>query len=354
MQKTITYWSTFLKTGMLSLLLLLAAGCTNSSSISQTESVFRDTFEPCQLPAPLFGRTVTAECGWLSVFEDPAAQDGSSSNTRQIDLYIAILPAISRTPLDDPLFFIAGGPGQAATESYGQLAPAFADINQTRDIVLVDQRGTGKSNPLSCPITADLEEEADPTDEQIQQWLSTCADKLDADPTLYTTTIAIQDLDRVRAQLGYAKINLFGVSYGTRVALTYADTYPEQTRSMTLDGVVPADQPLGQDVARNAQSALDKIFQRCQSDSACSEAFPNLADSFAKLMSQLDREPIKLTMPHPISGESTEVTVDRQAAATVVRLHSYAPEDGSSLAFAAPYGPGRRGFWAVGCPISDG
>lgn len=306
--------------------MLTLSGCVSSQATASSDTPFRNTFETCQLSAPQFGGTIAAECRYLTVYEDRASQSG-----RQIDLHIAILPAISRTPLSDPLFFITGGPGQGASESYGQVAVAFADINQNRDVVIVDQRGTGRSNPLRCAVPTHLEDVSDPTDDQIRDWLSTCAADLNADPTLYTTSNAVADLEEVRIALGYTQINLYGVSYGTRVALAYADTHPQVVRAMVLDGVVPGDQPVGRDVAANAQQTLDLIMERCRADSACSEAFPDVDIAFAELVEQIQSDAIELSIPHPISGMPTEVILDHQALATVVRLHSYAPETAALL-----------------------
>ena len=151
---------------------------------------------------------------------------------RQIELNIAIIPAISRSPAPDPMFFLAGGPGEAATQSYIAIASAFGSIRTKRDIVLVDQRGTGGSHPLECSNS--YQEDDDESD-----YLSACLSQLDADPRLYTTSIAMQDLDQVRDALGYEKINLYGASYGTRAALVYLRMFPEHVRTIILDGAAP-------------------------------------------------------------------------------------------------------------------
>lgn len=301
--------------------MVIASGCRTSQFASPSENVFRSTFEPCQLPAPIFGGTITADCGTLSVPENRASPGG-----REIDLHVATLPAISRNPLRDPLFFITGGPGQAATESYGQVAAAFMPVNQNRDIVLVDQRGTGQSNALRCPITPELQAASEPSDAQIEAWLTGCLDDLAADPAHYTTVDAVEDLEHLRLTLGYERINLYGVSYGTRVALAYADRYPGSTRSIILDGVVPGDQIVGLHVARNAQESLDRIMRLCESDEHCSQSFPDLAVSFKQLLERVVGQPVDLSLPHPTTGVQTDVVLDHQAVAMVTRLHSYAPE----------------------------
>jgi pimeloyl-ACP methyl ester carboxylesterase len=258
------------------------------------------------------------------VFEDRAAGSG-----RAIDLHVAVVPARGRSPAPDPLFLLTGGPGQAATETYPLLAPALASINLRRDIVLVDQRGTGQSRPLRCP---ELQEQLDPPSAaDLDVWLKGCLAQLDADPKLYTTPIAVDDLDQVRAALGYEQINLYGVSYGTRVALTYMRQHPDRVRAAILDGVVPQDAALGLAVARDAQRSLDMIFARCAADSACAGAFPDVRAEFAALLDQLGREPARLSLAHPITGAPTELTLDRDTLATSVRLLSYSSETAALL-----------------------
>jgi len=199
---------------------------------------------PCELEHPQRLTVVAADCGVLSVPEDPTRTGG-----RQIRLAFARVPAVSRSKRPDPLFLLAGGPGMAATTFYAMTAPVFARIHRDRDIVLVDQRGTGKSNPLDCP-------EGDETDlgasggsiiDETRRCLQMLGAK--ADVAQYTTSVAVKDLDRVRRALGYQQINLYGVSYGTRVAQQYLRRFPRQTRSLILDGVVPPELSFGAGMA---------------------------------------------------------------------------------------------------------
>lgn len=305
-------------------------------------------FEPCHLAAPGLSERLAAECGSLQVPEDPTRPDG-----RAIDLRIAVLPAVSRRPESDPLFFLAGGPGQAATEAYPALAAAFQRINQYRDIVLVDQRGTGGSHKLMCgTATPDATRTATPDAtatpggstassgtaeinhvledgvdvQEIQSQARECLDRLDADPRQYTTTIAMADLDRVRAALGYERINLYGVSYGTRAALEYARRYPEQVRSMVLDGVLAPEVALGATAARDAGRAMDLILSRCAEDEACGAAFPNVRADFAALQAELKRAPMAVAFTDPTTGTPMSTTLDWPKAATAFRFLSYSPE----------------------------
>lgn len=262
---------------------------------------------------------IDAQCGTLTVYENPATQTG-----RQIDLHLAVIPAVSRNAAPDPLFFLAGGPGQAATESIVPLRRAFTDINRNRDIVLVDQRGTGQSHPLRCAFP--VEAETSEANAQLAPFLTTCLTQLDADPTLYTTAIAMQDLDQVRAALGYEQINLYGVSYGTRAALTYLHLYPEHVRTVILDGVVPQHLALGLDVAADAQHTLDLIFARCANDPVCADHFPDLLARFNDILTALDAAPIPVQVTDPITGAWRDLSFTREMFTVVVRFYSYSPE----------------------------
>src|SRR5690606_32066662 len=142
----------------------------------------------------------------------------------------------------------------------------------------------------------------------------------------YTTSVAIQDLDAVREALGYERVNLYGVSYGTRVAQAYARRYPERTRAVILDGVVPLDLALGPDISLDAQRALDLLFERCEADAACGERFPELRARFARLHAQLRDAPVQLVLADPVSAELTEMVFTHEQFQGIVRMFSYAPE----------------------------
>ena len=301
------------------LLVSVATGCAGTATPSEMPSGPTITLQPCQLAAPGSSTRLPAECGTLTVYEDRAAQSG-----RQITLHVAVIPALSRNPAPDPLFFITGGPGGAATQDYLPVRSAFRRINEDRDIVLVDQRGTGQSHPLDCPPSEDHLSSSD--DDVLEQEVTRCLNQLDADLSLYTTLIAMDDLDQVRAALGYDKINLYGVSYGTRAALTYLRQHEDHVRTVILDGVLPQDEPLGISIASDAQRALDLTFERCAADSASAQAFPDLRQEFAALLESLDREPVEVTLPHPTTGEPTGVNFTREQFAQTIRLFSYSQE----------------------------
>ena len=298
--------------------LLPIVGCAGESP-SPTRAL---ALEPCQLGAAGSPSRLAARCGFLRVPEDRAKRDGSS-----IDLRIAVVPAVSRNPARDPLVFLTGGPGQAATETYPQLAPAFRRVNRERDIVLVDQRGTGGSNALRCPED-EVKDLALLHEEKIRPWVSRCLEGLAGDPRFYTTSIAMTDLDEVREALGYERVNLYGLSYGTRAALTYLRMFPERVRAVILDGVVPPTEALGLDVAADAQRAIDLVIARCSSDPRCREAFPELSGDLDSLMKRLET-PVTVALRHPRTGEMEEIPFSREMAAYAIRLLSYSQETAS-------------------------
>ncbi|MGY3266403.1 hypothetical protein ACVWZN_002476 [Lysobacter sp. HA35] len=195
--------------------------------------VGRIEFEPCALSSALAAQTVDGMCGTLAVPEDP-----SKPNGRKVDLRIAWLrPGDNAQPVADPVFFLAGGPGQAASEYAATVSAALHEVLKNRSVFLVDQRGTGQSAPLDCPKDLRDQYKDREDDDAIAEYAAKCAAALKYDPRFFTTTVAVEDLDTVRKAIGASTIDLVGVSYGTRVAQQYAMRHPAQTRAVVLDGV---------------------------------------------------------------------------------------------------------------------
>ena len=291
-----------------------------------TAEVVAIELSPCDITADDGRQEVAAMCGTLSAPLDLDHPEGE-----HIDLFVAVVEALTEQPAPDPLVVIAGGPGDAATRFFATAENAFARILRSRDIVLVDQRGSGKSAPLACANLDDdhLLEHADV--ETVVAATLDCLPSLDHDPRFFTTSIAVDDLDRVRAALGYEQLNLYGISYGTRVAQHYLRRFPGRTRSVILDGVLPPDVALGTDVALSSQAALDALFDRCADDDGCRSAFPDLQSHFHTVLDRLAQAPVDLMFDHPRTGESTAFTVDRWTMVGVVRLLVYSPQTASLL-----------------------
>src|SRR6185369_12572641 len=202
------------------------------------------SLERCRLTADLMPAAF-ARCGTLAVPEDPSAPGG-----RTVDIFVARVPSLSSAPRPDPLVLIAGGPGEITVDMYLQLKGAFEPARRERDVILVDQRGTGRSTKgFDCGVPDDLSLET-AGDARLAKYIDQCLHEPEHDPRFYTTSIAVQDLDRVRAALGVEQWNVYGVSYGTRVAQQYLRRFPERARSVVLDGVVPPELALGPDIAR--------------------------------------------------------------------------------------------------------
>ena len=276
---------------------------------------------PCELEHPLRLSVLAADCGVLQVPENPRQPDG-----RQIALHVARVPAISRRKQPDPLFVLAGGPGAAAGAFYASVAGAFARILRERDIVLVDQRGTGGSNALECPESEDLSGRQ--SDAEIQARTRACLALLAprADVAFYTTSLAVRDLEQVRAALGYERINLYGSSYGTRVAQHYLRRFPARTRSVILDGVVPVSQPVGPSAPIDAEAALEGILRRCAQDSACRERFGDPASDYHAVRAALRVSTVPISVRDPATGDDRSFEFGADHLASVLRLLSYTSE----------------------------
>ena len=282
--------------------------------------------EPCRI-ADLDGLTSTeARCGKLSVPEDPDDAGG-----RRIELAIAVVPAVATRAKPDPLVLIAGGPGQGSIQGFAPLVSAFASVRRERDLVLIDQRGTGGSNRLDCDMPDDALESGEIPPARLAALARECLAALPGRPQFYTTSIAVRDLDAVRAALGYQQVNLYGGSYGTRVAQHYARRFPERTRAVVLDGVVPPTLVLGPGIAIESQRALDRVFARCAADADCNGRFPAVAEQFARLDARLRQDTVQVTLADPVTGELRHLDVTRAHLVTMARMLIYSPGTASLL-----------------------
>jgi len=298
--------------------LLALPACTRSAGAEPSRKM---VLKPCRLEG--VGRQ--ALCGTQEVWEDRAAKKG-----RKVPLKVVVVPALAASPEPDPLVLLAGGPGQGAAKLAGQMVPVLERIQRTRDLLFVDQRGTGDSKPLDCdpvPPDAPLARQFDST--FYEEDFRKCLAGYDADVRLYTTPIAMDDLDEVREALGYQKLNLYGVSYGTRAALVYLRQHPEHVRSVILEGVAPMSLLLPLYVARDSQRALDLLFNHCEQDAQCAKRYPELRGRFDALLAQLQQAPVHTKVEHPLTGVPEELTLSRDAFTGVLRGLLYMPEAAS-------------------------
>lgn len=268
------------------------------------------SMQPCRVPG--LGRV--AECGIVEASE--------------VALHVVRLRGQDRAA--EPLFLLAGGPGQAATEAFPAVIPFLGKLAGERDLVMVDQRGTGSSAPLDCPLSTELSEQL--RDDALRATAQNCAAKLDRDVGAYLTNDAADDLEAVREALGYARIDVLGVSYGTRLGLVYARRHPASLRAMVLDGLAPPWMAIPQSFAGDGQRALDEVLKRCAA-SACGKAFPDLKNDLDALLASLEREPQHVTVPHPRTGEPLDLDITRDGFALGIRSLLYAPEAVALLPF---------------------
>ena len=284
----------------------------------------RPTLKPCKIT----GVEEELLCGNLTVFENRKTRYG-----RTIDLNVVVLPALDSRSKDDPLFDLAGGPGLAATDAASFYANEGKEYRRRRDVVLVDQRGTGGSNPLHCRHDTNPQyflDEMYPV-----EYVKDCRRELEqkADLTQYSTPIAMDDLDDVRSWLGYERINLFGLSYGTRAALVYMRQHPDRVRSAILMGVTPTYHTIPLYHARDGERALNLILNECANDNDCDKAFPNIRKELMKLLASLGRQPAQATYTLPETGKQVTVTIRREVFAEKLRSASYMPPRARKLPF---------------------
>jgi pimeloyl-ACP methyl ester carboxylesterase len=284
---------------------------------------------PCRLEQPARLQSYAAECGHLTVPENRAEPEG-----RTLDIFVARVPAISRRKLADPLFVIAGGPGQASSDFYASVAPVFARIGRERDIVLVDQRGTGRSHRLDCAFDDEALLNADLDSLARAARLCRATLAAQADLRQYTTDAAVEDLDAVRRALKVARIDLYGISYGSRVAQEYARRHPDTTRALILDGVVAPQTVLGPDMAVDAEAALDRILERCRQEPTCRARFADPAADYRALHARLTTRPEPLQLADPDSGERHGLAFSDEHLALVLRLASYSADQAALLPLA--------------------
>lgn len=311
--------------GILCLLLLVFLPACSEKV--EREAIATSILNPCPgfvetgKPPLVYG----AECGELILKENPA-----DANSSDISVAILRLPAISPVANADPLFLIQGGPGGSSIDMASQIHSFFADVRKNRDLIFVDQRGTGKSNPLRC-------EQATPDDltlpetQQTEKYIAlmkNCAEKYQHNAAFYTTVYAVQDLDAVRVALGYEKINLWGGSYGTRVALEYARRYPQQARTIILDGVAPVGIALPKYFARDAMAALVAVNNECLAQTDCAAEFGNIVHKADTVLQRLNAiqasgAPLEISYEHPRNQQTETLKLTPRTFSSLLFMSLY-------------------------------
>jgi len=283
---------------------------------------------PCEVPGTTPSIKDKARCGTFEVFEDREHKAG-----RKIALKIVVYSATGTDKAPDPLFYIPGGPGSSATEDAPFVAQQFAKIREHRDLVFVDQRGTGGSNPLNCNFF-------NPSD--LQSYLGDyfplpdvrkCREELEpkANLKLYTTPIAADDLEDVRLALGYQKINIIGGSYGTRAAQVFLKRHPSSVRAIILHGVSPTNQFMPRDFPQHTERALNGVIAECAADKDCHETFPNLEAEETSVLEKLRRGPVEVEVKRGAPNETVRISLSRDLVAEAIRYMLYQASSASRI-----------------------
>jgi len=281
------------------------------AAVQYSPSYAKVTHQPCYVD----GMSQQLQCGKLTV---PLGADGGA----EIELAYTLIQANPEQRSRDAVLVLAGGPGQGARDLVGGLGGNLNVAKLQRDLVFVDMRGTGDSAALACP-TVDL------TIQDLEVTVShfrDCQQALAFQPEHFTSLQYVSDLERVRQAFGYRQWNLLGGSYGTRLAQLYMREHPEAIRSAVLDSIAPLDEVIGARMGADADSALERLFSRCESEPACRRAFPELRVGFADTLARLERDPAQVRFRHPRNGEWRERELDRGNFAALVRVLLYGRE----------------------------
>ncbi|GIU25005.1 alpha/beta hydrolase [Shewanella schlegeliana] len=305
---------------------LLGAGLLIPSAQADTSAKTLQSNSNNQQACYVDGLSEQMQCGFILVPENYAKPDG-----KQIEIHYVVMPAIKPSDKVEALLAIAGGPGQSAIENAQGFDRMLSKVRQTQDVILIDQRGTGQSNQLQCVGDGfDSALAVNESDFDTRVETQKCLDTLDADVTQYGSLNALKDFEAIRQHLGYQKLHLYGVSYGTRMAQLYMRHYPQSLATVTLDGVVPMQQSvlaIGNAIAR----AFDLLIEDCANNRLCHGQFPQLRSDLEKVDAELTQGPKISQVPDPLTGEMTQLTLTRSKFKGALRMALYSPSTRSLM-----------------------
>lgn len=246
-------------------------------------------------------------------------RDYNKPDAEKLSLHVTVAPSIKENAKPDPLFILAGGPGQAGSEIVALIESAFSKVRQNRDLIFIDQRGTGRSGKLLC---AQADQIGELPSTQQEDAIKQCLREIPGDKNAYSTQNAARDIDAVRLALGYSQINVWGGSYGTRLGQAYARLFPQQTRALMIDGVASPQQLVGE-WGLDGQASLDAMFAHCAADTACTQAFPQLKAQWEQLLTSLNDNKFRVRLLHPRTGKLIDDFLPFNAFVETIRTMLY-------------------------------
>ena len=302
---------------MSALMLAMASTATWASDVksqqTQAAADIANNTDTCYVE----GVSDRLNCGFVTVPENPNKPDG-----KQIQVHYVVLPAVKNVNHEEALLAIAGGPGQSAIDNAAGFDAMLSKVRQQRDILLIDQRGTGRSNLLTCDEGAQSPLSFDDGNADTLVETQKCLAKIDADVTQYGSLNAIKDFEAVRQHLGYKKLHIYGISYGTRMAQLYMRLYPAHLATGTLDGIVPMQQSV-LEIGASIDRGFDLLFKDCQETTACHAQFPELKAEFDQVAASLAKAPVMENVYDPVTGEKTMLTMTRGKFYGSIRMALY-------------------------------
>ncbi|MFL6603142.1 MAG: alpha/beta hydrolase [Steroidobacteraceae bacterium] len=275
-------------------------------------------------PCKIAGLGEAARCGALDVAENPQRPDG-----RHLSISVAVIPARAAPARTDPITVLMGGPGEDAISQAADVAEQFASLHEDHDLLLVDQRGTGRSGALHCDMYSADNPAANLRDLFPVAAVKRCARQLSerADLTQYTYTHFANDLEQIRRALNYGRLDLFAGSYGTRAAQVFIRAFPNSVRTAYLGSVVPIDVAIPGPFSVTSQAALEKTLAACLAEPTCKAAFPNLRAEFREMVARLDSGRARAAIP----GGTDTAVLDRGRVAEWFRSKLYRPRTAATL-----------------------
>ena len=299
-----------------SLLIALSSSALSNSAFAEDIEQPQLLLESCHIK----GIRQQVQCGTYSTPENYAKPNGA-----KVDINFVVLPAIDNSQEKLPLMFLAGGPGQAAAELSAQIYRGFNEIRKTRDLILVDQRGTGKSNPLQCEDSLEVDPYISLPEEFSIADIEQCVAKLSGDLSQYNSENAIRDFDAIRAALGHKQIHIYGGSYGTRAGLVYMRMFPKSLKSVVLDSVGPIEVPISL-FGKSAEQSFKKLMSNCQNEKSCAAQYPALLKEFNVVVERLTQAPASVEIAHPRLGTNTIFNISNDKFISSLQMQLYSME----------------------------